>query len=176
MYITGTQWCIFPKWIWQSNRYDSFRNELLLKRYDQLFRYDYDNRFGSAIRFYRRMLIERDGRTKSGHPERQGKIAHCGVENARNDHQGSSNGGILPCNHLFSMTNDLHIGMTFSIIQWHTFLYRKMIFLSEWIHPDLWQIYICTPYGMFRLFDVQRKTFINYTNWTSNSRLKRGPS
>lgn len=87
------------------------------KRYDQPFRYDYDNLFGSAIRFYRRMLIETDGRTKVGHPERQGKIPHCGVEKARNDHQGSSNGGILPCNNLFSMTNDLHIGMTISIIK-----------------------------------------------------------
>ena len=87
------------------------------KRYDQPFRYDYDKLFGSAIRFYRRMLIETDGRTKSGHPERQGKMPHCGVEKARNDHQGSSNGGILPCNNLFSMTNDLHIGMAVSIIK-----------------------------------------------------------
>lgn len=101
----------FSEWIWPTNRYDSFRNEFLSQRYDQPFRYDYDNLFGSAIRFYRRMLIETDGRTKVGHPERQGKIPHCGVENARNDHQGSSNGGILPCNHLFSMI---------------------MIYISEW--------------------------------------------
>lgn len=142
------QWYVFR------NEYDRligmipFGMSFFPKRYDEPFRYDYDNLFGSAIRFYRRMLIETDGRTKFGHPERQGKIPHCGVENARNDHQGSSNGGILPCDHLFSMTNDLHIGMTFSIIQWHTFLYRKMMYPSEWIHPDLLQIYIHTPAGV----------------------------
>lgn len=94
------------------------------KRYGEPFRYDYDNLFGSAIRFYRRMLIETDGRTKSGHPERQGKIPHCGVENARNDHQGSSNGGILPCNHLFSI-------IMIDISEWPSTLFNDILSCIE---------------------------------------------
>ena len=149
---------------------------LFPKRYDEPFRYDYDNLFGSAIRFYRRMLIETDGRTESGHPERQGKIPHCGVENARNDHQGSSNGGILPCNHLFSMINDLHIGMTINIIQWYTFLYRGWCSFRNESTPIYYRfifthLTVCVPTV---LCSIQRAG-IAEVYWAQNSRLIRVP-
>lgn len=153
----------FLEWIWPTNRYDSFRNEFLSQRYDQPFSYDYDNLFGSAIRFYRRMLIETDGRTKVGHPERQGKIPHCGVENARNDHQGSSNGGILPCNHLFSM-------IMIYISEWPSSLFNDILSCIErWctfgMNPPqfMTDLYLHALRRVPAVY-VQRMTFWNDTN------------